>query len=209
MGIPREVVRSIVSEIAENIAEQMVSKPKPGPVYNRINRNIHLFEKALAAKLAENPETLTGDQLEFIITRNPELAGRIAPLLLDRLKEEGRDDLVEVLRELWAEEHPEFQLKCPRCGFRSLAPDFHCVVCGYEASEEEVRKHNNIDQELETFIENAGPSELRKLLSTGFFYYTTGIELPGDDSGKGYMFFLTRRDRERIEKRLRELGELD
>ncbi len=186
-----------------------MSKPKPGPVYNKINRNIHLFEKALAAKLAENPESLTGDQLEFIITRNPELAGRIAPVLLDRLKAEGRDDLIEVLRDLWAEEHSGFYLKCPRCGFRSLTPDFHCVVCGYEASEEEVRKYNNIDQELEIFIENAKPSELRKLLSAGFFYYIIGIELPGEKLGKAYMFFLTRRDRERIEKRLRELGELD
>ena len=187
----------------------MVSKPKPGPVYNRINRNIHLFEKAVAAKLAENPWYLSGDQVEFIITRNPELAGRLAPVLLERLKAEGRNDLVEVLKELWAEKHPEFQLKCPRCGFKSLTPDFRCVICGYEASEEEVRKYNNIDRELEDFIENAPPEELRKILSAGFFYYTTGITPPGNNTAGGYMFFLTRRDRERIERRLRELRELN
>jgi ribosomal protein L37E len=208
-GIPRSIVRAIVAEIAENIAEQMVSKPKPGPIYNRINRNIHLFEKALAAKLAENPGDLTGDQIEFIITRNPELAGRIAPILLEKLQAEGRNDLIEVLKDLWAEQHPEFELKCPRCGFKSLTLDFHCVICGYDASESEVRKFNNIDKELDLFIENASPSDLRKLLSSGFFYYMGGIMLPGENSGKGYMFFLTRLDKEKIERRLRELGELD
>jgi len=208
IGIPREIVRGLVLEIVEGIASQMSTKPKSGPVYNRIKRNIHLFEKALTAKLAENVDGLTGDIIEFIITRNPELSSRIAPLLFRRLVDLGRSDLIEILRDQWNSTHSEFYLYCPKCGFKSLSPDFECVICGYNPSEEEVREFNRIDLLLEDFIDTLDAESLKRLLATGFFYYSSGIRVPDSPRKPGEsMFFLSRRDRVRIISRLRELGE--
>ena len=208
IGIPRESVKGLVLEIVEGIASQMSSKPKPGPVYNRIRRNIHLFEKALTAKLAENVDELTGDIIEFIITRNPELSSRIATLLYKKLVDLGRSDLIEILRDQWNSTQSEFYLYCPKCGFKSLSSDFKCVICGYNPSEEEVREFNRIDFLLEDFMDALDAESLKRLLATGFFYYSNGIRIPDSHRKPGeLMFFLSRRDRARIIARLRELGE--
>ncbi|MCE4614150.1 MAG: hypothetical protein F7B60_01285 [Desulfurococcales archaeon] len=208
IGIPREMLRTLVQEIVEDIASQMSSKPKPGPVYNRIKSNISLFEKALTAKLAENLDGLKGDLVEFIVTRNPELSSRITPILYKKLVELNRDDLIEVLREHWSKTHPELYLVCPRCRFKSLTPDFRCLVCGYSPNEEEIREFNNIDRLLDEFIDSQDAESLKKLLLTGFFYFSDSIRIP-EPPQKPFesMFFLTRRDKARVISRLRELGE--
>jgi hypothetical protein len=208
IGIPRDTIRLLVQEIVYGIASQMSTQPKPGPVYNRIKRNIHLFEKALTAKLSENIDRLTGDIIEFIITRNPELSSKIAPVLYKRLVELGREDLLEILREEWNNSHPEFHLVCPKCRFRSLTPDFRCVICGYTPSEDEVREFNGIDRLIEEFIESTDRESLKKLLSTGFFYFSGIIRVPDSPQRKDEsLFFLSRKDKARIVSRLRELGE--
>ncbi|MCE4606975.1 MAG: hypothetical protein F7B59_06595 [Desulfurococcales archaeon] len=208
IGIPREIIRRLVLEIVEGIASQMSSKPKPGPVFNRIKRNIHLFEKALTAKLAENVDELTGDMAEFIITRNPEFSSRIAPLLYKRLVDLGRNDLIEILREQWNGIHQEFYLYCPKCGFKSLTPDFKCVICGYGPSEEEIREFNRIDQLLEDFIDTLDAESLKKLQAAGFFYFSSKIRIPDSPREPGEsLFFLSKRDKARIIARLHEIGE--
>ncbi len=212
IGIPREIVASMIREIVLDLASQMATKPKPDPVFNRIKRNIAGFEKALAAKLLEKTEEPRGDVLEFIITRNPELAVKAAPRLYPLLKRVNRGDLVEVLRDLWNSSPRGFPLVCPRCGFRSLTPDFTCVVCGYTAREEEVKEANNFEEKLSELMERLDSKSLEMLLQKGFVYVLPDGRLDVGDKAETQsspVIFLSKSERELVRSRLEQFGKAD
>ncbi|MCE4628300.1 MAG: hypothetical protein F7C34_04030 [Desulfurococcales archaeon] len=169
LGIDIDFIRDILEEIIAGIAESRSTKPSIESLVKNIVRNKDLFYKAIAAKLATK-ENLTVEQLEFIVSYAPEVAGRAAPQLFRIARELGADHIISALRFLWSKYGRPTPFTCPRCGFRALTPDLKCLVCGAEVSEEEFKRSIGFESLLED-LARSSPASAMEILSAGLALY--------------------------------------
>ncbi len=174
IGVDIDFIRDILEEIVAGIAESRSTKPSIESLINNIIRNKRMFYKAVAAKLILK-ENLTVEQLEFILDKAPELAGRAAPRLYRIAKDLGADHVIDGLRALWFQYGKPTPFTCPRCGFMALTPELVCMVCGEEVSEEEFKESIRFRELLKTLVEES-PSSAYEILSAGFVLYD-GVRL--------------------------------
>ncbi len=152
------------------------SKPSIEALIKRLKRHLPNVYSMIAAYILENRDRLTVDQLEFIAA----YGGRVAAGAIDRLYEEarrlGREDLIPMLITVWEKYGKPSPVKCPRCGFRAVAPDLTCTVCGHLVSEENARRQLGFEDLVKVFAETADERSLKEALETGVVYVTsTGV----------------------------------
>jgi ribosomal protein L37E len=144
------------------------SKPQLEAVMRKIKRYRDKVYPVIALRLLENIREPSQDQLEFIIQNGgPSIIGEI-----DRLyrlaKKMGREDLIGYLSYVWEKYGRPTPVRCPRCGFRAVMPDYTCLVCGYVVSEDYVREQLGFDEKFRIYVEQASVAELRDVLELGY-----------------------------------------
>ena len=203
-GLVREIVRDIVSSIADSRS----TKPTAESIVKRIASNSEAFLKAVAAALLEEPDKLSREQLEFIVSNAPDLAGRAAPALYHRALELGAEGVVGALRSLWLRYGRPTPVRCPRCGFNAVTPQLACMVCGAELDEEEVKEAMGFREMLRSFALRADARLVEEAARAGYVLVDDDIHPP---SVRPLLSFylelrLTRKEREILEAALRSRG---
>lgn len=175
-GIRVDDIRDIVEDIVRGIAESRSTKPSVETLIKKIVKNPLPFKKAVAAKLVTR-ESLSGEQVEFIVATAPEIAGRAAPRLYREARRLGLEHIVDSLRYLWLRYGRPTPFECPRCGFKALTPELSCMVCGARVDEEEFKSHIGFEMLLREMAETR-PSEALEAADSGFVLYDGEKLLP-------------------------------
>ncbi len=190
-----DIIENIVSEIAEN----RVTKPSNKSIIKRILASKDNFRKAVAVRLFElKQENLTLEQLEFIVSYAPELAGKATPVLYKIAKKYNAEYVISSLQTLWNKYGKRTPLRCPRCGFYSVTPDLTCMVCGAILDEEEIRKSINLIEKLREFSRHAPTPLLREIYQAGFVILNDEIHPPSTAPRKGFRVELHLKPNERV-----------
>ncbi len=211
MGIKPEDLIDIIENIVEGIVENRSTKPSTESLLKRILAGRDHVKKAVAAKLLEKRgEDLSLEQLEFIISSAPELAGRAAPLLYRLAKKYNADHLIIALQSLWNKYGRRTPIRCPRCGFYAVTPDLTCMICGASLSEEEIKQSIDFINRLKRYLESAPISLIREIYQAGFVVLNNEIHAPSTAPHSGFRveLYLDRKERELVKNILKERGEL-
>lgn len=176
--VDRRLVVEVMREVVSGIVESRSTKPSLESIVKRVTANAAPFLKAVAALLLSEADKLTVEQLEFIVSHAPELAGRAAPALYARALELGANWVAGALRGLWLRYGRPTPVRCPRCGFNSVAPDLSCVVCGAQLSEEEVKKSLGFPEALRSFALRADLKLVEEAANAGYVVVDDDIHPP-------------------------------
>ncbi len=168
LGIDEKTGREIVKEVFHVLITTTSYKPSLDTLIKRIRRRRREVYKIVAYKLLESLNKLTDQQLEFIIYNGEELIiGEIDRLYREAVKR-GRDDLVSYLQYVWETYGRPTPVRCPRCGFSAVMPDYSCMVCGHVVGEEYIREQLGFEEKFRLYIKTASVAELRDVMSIGF-----------------------------------------
>jgi len=177
LDLTEKELRDVIEPIIEAIAEARSTKPTDESLIKRITGNKLLLYKAIAAKLAERDD-LTPEQLEFVVSYAPEIAGRLAPKLYYIARSKGADHIVDALRYLWDKYGKPFPVRCPYCEFRSVAPDLTCIVCGRSVDEEDLKDYIGFRGLLARYAETAPRQIAAEIYRSGYVVYDGEIHPP-------------------------------
>ncbi len=173
LNLTREEYAEILRDIIASIYGSRSSYTKVEVVVKRLRR----FEKQLypliALKLAQLKDKFTEEQLEFIVTNIGDAVLGLAFKLYKNLKDVGREDLIDLLRNKWFNAWIKNKYKtplppCPKCGFYALTPDLTCLVCGSSVSEREFKNGYSFLNKLREEVEVAECNELLEALRKGY-----------------------------------------
>lgn len=168
LELPSEKAREIIREIVENIASSYSSKPSLESILKRIKRNIRLFYEYIVSRIVSEIDTPSPRQLEYIITRGGRALVPEAGMLYRQAVKQNREDLVDILRNIWNIHGPKGMINCPRCGFNSVAPDRSCLICGNTVPEDHVRNSLGFNEKFELYLKTASVAELNETLQFGY-----------------------------------------
>ncbi len=211
VGISVDDILDIVENIVSGIAESRATKPSTESIIKRILASKDNFRKAVAVRLFElKQDDLSLEQLEFIVSYAPELAGRAAPILYKVAKKYNAEYIVSSLQVLWNKYGRRTPLKCPRCGFYAVTPDLTCMVCGAVLSEEEVKRSINFKDRLREFAKEAPTPLLREVYQAGFIVLNDKIHPPSMAPRAGFRveIHLTSDEKVILANELKARGEL-
>ncbi|MEB3806301.1 MAG: TFIIB-type zinc ribbon-containing protein [Desulfurococcales archaeon] len=196
LGLKEAELRDVIEPIVASIVEARKTKPTAESIIKRIINSRQTLYKAIAAKLLER-DTLSLEQLEFIVTYAPELAGRAAPKLYRIAKELNADYIVDTLRYLWQRYGTPTRVRCPYCGFDSVTPDLTCIVCGRSVEERDLKEEIGFDRLLADLARSGHRDVVEEILRAGFAVYDGEIYPPSLRSRHPYgvILYLTRREK--------------
>ncbi|MCY0868059.1 MAG: hypothetical protein OWQ48_02360 [Desulfurococcus sp.] len=199
LDVDREVALRIAREIAELAASGYTSKPSLDALLKKIQRNKAVLNELIASRILELVEKPSLRTLEFVIANGGKAIVRDISRLYKLAREQGRDDLIDALRAVWDKHGVKGLVKCPRCGFNSISPDYSCVVCGYVVSEKYVREELGFNEKFKEYLKTASVAELRTILEARlvladqkWVYPPRGLSLRGGEAL--YPIHLTRSD---------------
>ncbi len=196
IGITEDELAEIIEPIMADIVSSRSTKPTVDPIVNKLVRAKNQLYKIIASSLIEREE-LNPEQLEFIVSYAPEIAGRMAPKLYRIAEKHKLDHVIEALRHLWMQYGLRMPLQCPVCGFNSLTPDLQCIVCGAQPEENEVKEYNRVGQKLEAWARSEHPRLVREAIDAGYIYVDyDGIKPPSTGTSKtATRLYLSRREK--------------
>ncbi len=179
LQLDRDEYKELIKEPFVAAVGQVKSKPKLSTILNRLLANRDGLMEYLAMKLARirEVEKMTDEQLEFVVYNTRAGIVALAPQLYKEAVRRGRSDLVDILRYEWDMYGIRSPIKCPKCGFDSIMPDFTCKVCGYEISMKELKAQIGVVDLLKDYS-NIDPEGFKEILSSGYFYYTAAGVIP-------------------------------
>ncbi len=119
-------------------------------------------------KLLEELADFNDEQLEFIVYNGGRAVVPEISRIYELLKKKGREDLISYLEYVWEKYGNPTPVKCPKCGFRAVVPDYSCLICGYVVSEEYIRKVLGFNEKFKEYVENASAAELRDIAQLGY-----------------------------------------
>ena len=204
LGLTERELREVIEPVIESIAEARSTKPSDESLIKRITGNRHLILKAIAAKLAERDD-LSVEQLEFIVSYAPEIAGRMAPKLYRIAEKQGAEHIIDSLRHLWDRYGKPMSIACPYCGFRAVTPDLTCIVCGRSIEEDDLKRSIGFEGLLEAFARRAPKPIVLEVYRSGFVVYDGEIHPPSMRSRAplGVILYLSKKEKEALERFLR------
>ena len=203
--VDRRLVVEIMREVVSGIVESRSTKPSLESIVKRVSSNAEAFLKAVAAALLAEPEKLSREQLEFVVSNAPDLAGKAAPALYARALELGAHWVTPTLRSLWLRYGRPTPVRCPRCGFNAVAPDLSCMVCGAQLSEEEVKESIGFREALRSFALRADPRLVEEAIRAGYVVLDDDIHPPSVKSTLPFYveLHLSKAERRMLEEALR------
>ncbi|MEM2235323.1 MAG: hypothetical protein QW224_06295 [Desulfurococcaceae archaeon] len=163
-GFQREIVR----EVLELIVHSTTSKPSIDVLLRRIESNRKSINKLISTKILESTNKFTAEQLNFIISYGEEAVIPFISEIYRELIKSSRIELIDALKYVWEKYGRPTLVQCPKCGFRSIMPDYSCTICGYSVTENYVREQLSFSALFEDYVRTASIAELREVLDAGF-----------------------------------------
>ncbi|MEM1532698.1 MAG: hypothetical protein QW369_04660 [Desulfurococcaceae archaeon] len=160
--------REIVREVLELIVHSTTSKPSIDVLLRRIESNRKSINKLISTKILESTSKFTAEQLNFIISYGEEAVIPFISEIYKELIKSGRIELIDALKYVWEKYGRPTLVQCPKCGFRSVMPDYSCTICGYSVTENYVREQLSFSALFEDYVRTASIAELREVLDAGF-----------------------------------------
>jgi len=206
LGLEENDYLNILRPVVEAVVSSYSSRPSREAVISRIVNNPRPVYMYAAAYLLEKREYLNEEQLEFVIVNAPEIAARFVSRLYRGVVSAGRKDLVALLRGAWEKFGRPLPVTCPYCGFRSVTPDYYCIVCEREVNEKDIKESINFNELLKEYVEFYGYSGVRETLEKGYVVLRETLYPPSSEEvgEPGLRLYLSRKEREL----LRQLAKL-
>ncbi|MEM1873468.1 MAG: hypothetical protein QXS85_00225 [Acidilobaceae archaeon] len=202
LGLAGVCEKQVLAEVARRVAEEATQggrEPDKELIVKTLLRVRDKLYRYVAVKLLERGvESLSDSQLEFLIVNAPEIAGSMAPQLYRALAERKLGHLVDMLRDLWQSYGKPLPVKCPYCGFQAVAPDYSCIVCGRNVSEDEVKKALGFEDLLVAAAQNLPLRLAEEIMLAGYAVYDGEIKPPSMRSQAepiAYTITLSKRER--------------
>ncbi len=171
--------RELVKEVLELIVHSTTSKPSIDVLLKRIESNRRNINKLISAKILESVNKLTVEQLNFIISYGEEAVIPFISEIYRELIRSSRSELIDALKYVWEKYGRPTLVQCPKCGFRSIMPDYSCIICGYSVTENYVREQLSFSALFEDYIRAASTAELREVLDAGLVIVSeSGVHSP-------------------------------
>ncbi len=170
LKIPERVQREIVREVMNVIVTSTSYKPSIDKLFKRIDRNRELIYMIISGKILEHtPVSKLGDeQLEFIVYNGGYFIIEYIQDIYRELRRRGREDLISYLRYVWEKYGKPTPIECPKCGFRSIMPDYSCYICGYVVTGEYIRGKIGFEEKFKQYISTASVAELKNIIDAGY-----------------------------------------
>ncbi len=203
LGLRPEDIRDLVLDAVTGLAEGRVTKLTEEAALKRIVASKDGLLKAIAAKLLSERKVDSVERLQFVISYLPDVAGRAAPELYQLARRLGAQDVIDTLRQLWAQYGRPTPIACPRCGFLAVTPELTCMVCGAELSEAEIKRSLNFPKVIEDLASRLHPRLIEEILAAGYVVVDGDIEPPSMAfQGFKVILHLNREEREVLRKAL-------
>jgi len=177
LNLTRQEYVEILKPIVEGIASTY-SRPSKEAILARLKAVADRVYMMVSAYLLEKKENVSEEQLEFIVSYGGPVLCRHVQRIYSQLKVYGRSDLIGQLRVSWERYCNPTPISCPRCGFRALTPDLVCMVCGYEAGEEEVKRAIDFEQKLREFVEIYDKASVEEAIERGYVLVGETVKPP-------------------------------
>jgi len=168
LKLPGKLEEKIVYEVIDMLYSHVSSKPKLDAVLRKIKRFRDHVNAVIAAKILEEVENPSDEQLEFIVYSGGRAVIPEISKVYSLLKKRGREDLISYLESVWEKYGFPSPVKCPKCGFRAVMPNSSCYVCGYVVTEDYIRKELEFDEKLKAYVEIASVAELKDIADLGY-----------------------------------------
>jgi len=203
LGLSEDEYVELLRDIIVGLVGDRVTKPKPENIIKNIRRNESRIMSIIAFKLLEVvPEgKLTPEQYEFVAANIGPLVIPVAQRLYKEAKRLGLD--VTPLQGAWEE---GWRLRgdpgpvgyCPNCGFRAVAPDGSCMVCGKVLDDKELKEAVEFDAKFEEFLETASCNELKEAFKRGTLYVSHASTSLEPQTKWDVEVFLSKKEREAL-----------
>uniref|UniRef100_A0A7C5XMU7 Uncharacterized protein n=1 Tax=Ignisphaera aggregans TaxID=334771 RepID=A0A7C5XMU7_9CREN len=156
-------------------------------ITRRFKRNLMSLYPLIASMVLELRDSLTDEQIEFVVNNIGEAVLAYASRLYKDLVARERNDLIDRLKDYWnkywvLKKHPILPVLCPNCRFNSLMPDLTCMVCGSIVSEKELKESINFMELLKDFVKNNNIEDVKKAINYGYVYLSSiGVKPPSEN----------------------------
>lgn len=177
LGLTRQEYVEMLKPVIEGIASSY-SRSSKEAILARLRTTADRIYMMASAYLLEKKEKMTEEQLEFVVLYGGPVLCRHMQRVYNQLRMYGRDDLIGQLRLSWERYCNPTPIPCPRCGFRALTPDLVCMVCGYEADENEVKKAIDFEQKIREFVEMYDKASVEEAIERGYVLIGETIKPP-------------------------------
>lgn len=168
LALPNSLLRDIVREVMHVVITSTSYKPSTDVILKRISRHSEIVNMIIASKMLEKLKDFTDEQLEFIVYNGKRALIPEISRLYRILEKKGRRDLLSYLQYVWEKYGRPTPVRCPKCGFRSIMPDYSCYMCGYVVSEKYLREQLDFDSRFREYVKEASENELEEVLDVGF-----------------------------------------
>ncbi|MEM3347573.1 MAG: hypothetical protein QXR57_05000 [Metallosphaera sp.] len=179
LRIDRELLKEILKEPFVAAVGQVKTKPKARTIINRLNTSREDLMEYIAVRLVREVELhkVTDDQLEFLVINIRKALVDLGQQLYQEAERRGRKDLIDILRNNWNVFGLRSPIKCPRCGFEAVMPDFSCRICGNVISTKEIKQQTNLLSQLEEMF-SYDPEGLKEIITSGYLFYGSTGPVP-------------------------------
>ncbi len=170
LGISEKVQHDIIREVLNIIVTSTSYKPSIDKLLKRIDRNRELIYMIIAGKILENTPVskLTDEQLEFIVYNGGYFIIEYIQEIYRELRKRGKRDLLSYLKYVWEKYGKPTPIECPKCGFRSIMPDYSCYICGYVVTEKYIREKIGFDEKFKQYVSSSSVAELKNIADIGY-----------------------------------------
>ncbi|WP_276814771.1 hypothetical protein [Desulfurococcus amylolyticus] len=210
LDIDEKIAKSVAREVVEAVVSGYSSRPSPDSVLKRIQRNRELVNEYIAGKILESIEKPGPLTLEFLIANGGRAVIKDVSRLYKLAVEYNKPELIITLQSLWNKYGPKEMLKCPRCGFNGISPEYSCVVCGATVSEKYIRDSIGFSDKFNTYLKTASVAELREVLQLGFILVDSlRVYTPKSPEARGRVLYPIRLTRAEINSIIEEINSRD
>lgn len=179
MGLASDQGYRILYDILNRLYGEASSPPTLNSIVKKIKKYMNEVNSIVASHLLKNLTNLSDQQLDFIVLNGGRVVIEYISEIYRIVVERNRIDLINYLDYLWNKYGRVSPVKCPRCNFRSVMPDYSCQICGYVVSEDYVRRELDFENKLRIYIEESSVAELRDVVNIGFVLLSdTGVYNP-------------------------------
>ncbi|MEZ0394367.1 MAG: hypothetical protein ABWK00_04925 [Desulfurococcaceae archaeon] len=168
LGLGEGLLLNLARDVIEALTAGTTSKPDLETLLRRLERNKQALMELVSYKLAASLDSLSEQQLEFVVNNGGRSIVGEVPRLYKSAKSHGREDLIDTLRALWNKYGKRSPVTCPKCGFDSIMPDHGCFVCGHVVSERYIRERTSFDSMFKEFVKVADTAALSDLANIGY-----------------------------------------
>lgn len=208
LNLDEKVQIEIAKEVVSLITSMSQSYTSKTAILQRVSKLKERLGPIISSVILANKRELSQEELEYIIHYGGRALLPHMSELYELCKKSNRDDLINILRELWDKEGHPLPIKCPFCGFASVTPSFECLICGRVVDESTVKEQIGFNDLFDLFLELSDIETLRKVCEDRAVAYNPkyGLKPVSKEVQEGYQYVIPLSEDELYKLRLKMLA---